>query len=133
MKVPKKKRATALATDGAKDDPVVAAPVVADEVAGGAPAGASTVALASHCTVKDAAALRQALCAVVNSEGTVTLDVSSLERIDTATIQVLCAFIRERVAAARAVQWLGVSSVLREAARLLGVNALLALPAEVTA
>lgn len=86
------------------------------------------VTLGSSCTVKDAAALKHSLCAVVDSQVAVTLDAHSLERIDTATIQVLCAFVRQRVADARAVIWVGVPEALQEAARLLGVHALLALP-----
>jgi ABC-type transporter Mla MlaB component len=89
------------------------------------------VMLGSSCTVKDAAALKHSLCAVVDSKVAVTLDARSLERIDTATIQVLCAFVRQRVAAAHGVIWVGVPEALQEAARLLGVHALLALPPDV--
>lgn len=88
------------------------------------------VTLASNCTVKDAAALKQSLCAVLDSEAAVTLDVSAVERIDTAAIQVLCAFVRQRIADARIVIWLGVPAALREAAGLLGVRELLMLPVE---
>jgi ABC-type transporter Mla MlaB component len=145
MKVAKKKRAAATpltvvaSSDAAGHKPVSqvidramdvpaaeSAPVFAAPAAAAAPE--STVTLGSNCTVKDAAALKLALCAVVETPGAVTLDVGSLERIDTATVQVLCAFVLQRVATARAVKWLGVSEVLREAARLLGVQPLLSLP-----
>lgn len=149
MKVAKKKRAAATpltvvaSSDAAGREPagkviasevidqVAAAPASDSAPAAAVPAAAAndaTVTLSSNCTVKDAAALKRALCAVLETSDTVTLDVCGLERIDTATMQVLCAFVRQRVAAARAVKWLGVSEVLREAARLLGVQSLLSLP-----
>lgn len=86
------------------------------------------MALASNCTVKDAAALKVSLCAVVNADEPVMLDAGGVERIDTATIQLLCAFVRERVGRSQGVVWQGTSAALLEAARLLGVQTLLALP-----
>lgn len=97
-----------------------------DSVAAASPA--VVVALASNCSVKDAGALKDSLCAVADAAEPVVLDAGSVERIDTATVQLLCAFVRERVGRNQAVVWQGVSAVLLEAARLLGVQALLALP-----
>ena len=51
------------------------------------------------------------------------------ERIDTATLQVLYAFVRDRLAGDREVTWQGVPAALTDAARLLGVRDLLCLPA----
>jgi ABC-type transporter Mla MlaB component len=91
------------------------------------------IVLASNCSVKDAAELKQSLCLHLEQASPVTLDVGSVERVDTSTVQVLCAFVRDRSAQQRKVEWLGDSSVVREAARLLGVEPLLCLPqAEVT-
>ncbi|HLS82345.1 MAG TPA: STAS domain-containing protein [Steroidobacter sp.] len=87
-----------------------------------------TIVLASHCTLKDVAALKGELCEVAEDCCTVTLDVRALERVDTAAVQLLCAFVRERQARERAVEWLGEPATLREAARLLGMEPLLALP-----
>ena len=56
------------------------------------------------------------------------LDVGKVERVDTSTIQLLCAFVRDRTARDRKVEWVGDLSVIGEAARLLGVDALLSLP-----
>lgn len=112
-KSPKRKRSSAAASRA--DDAVVSTP-------------AATVALASNCTVKDAAALKVSLCAVVNEQEPVLLDAGSVERIDTATVQLLCAFVRERAEHSRGVTWQGTSAALLEAARLLGVQTLLALP-----
>ena len=88
------------------------------------------IVLASNCSVKDAAELKQSLCLHLDRDAPVSLDVGSVERVDTSTMQVLCAFVRDRSAQQRRVEWLGDSSVVREAARLLGVEAMLCLPQE---
>jgi ABC-type transporter Mla MlaB component len=84
-----------------------------------------TIALASHCTVKDAAALKAQLCKLANDTADITLDIGAIERIDTATMQVLCAFARDRAARDQKVIWKGDSTSWREAVRLLGVAHLL--------
>jgi ABC-type transporter Mla MlaB component len=58
----------------------------------------------------------------------VALDVGKVERVDTSTMQLLCAFVRDRSAQQRKVEWVGDANVIREAARLLGVEELLSLP-----
>ena len=119
-KSPKRKRSSA------------AVPVVADAAVVAAPAAsavaAPTIALASNCSVKDAVALKESLCAVADADASVVLDASGVERVDTATVQLLCAFVRERVASNKGIVWQGVPAAMQEAARLLGVHALLALP-----
>jgi ABC-type transporter Mla MlaB component len=104
--------------------------VVANLEVAAAPASQPVVTLDSNCTVKDAAALKQALCAVLDNEATVVIDVGAVDRIDTAAIQLLCAFVRQRAADAHGVAWRGTPSALREAAGLLGVRELLMLPAD---
>ena len=94
-----------------------------------APVEATTVepviVLAANCSVKDAAALKSSLCALANESAAVTLDTSAVERVDTATMQLLCAFVRDRTARNQSVVWRGVSQALNDAVRLLGVSALL--------
>ena len=90
---------------------------------------AARIELVSNCTVKEAVALKQSLCAVVDSAQPVTLDATAVERVDTAILQLLCTFVRARVAANLNVVWQGNESPLFEAARLLGLQELLALPA----
>lgn len=85
--------------------------------------------LSSHCTIKDAAALKQELCAIANEPGEVTLDVGSIERIDTPSMQLLCAFARDRAQRNQKVAWKGESQSWQEAVRLLGTSALLGLSA----
>lgn len=89
--------------------------------------GDPIVVLASNCSVKDAAALKSSLCAFSNHGDAVTLDVSAVERVDTATMQLLCAFVRDRSGRNQSVAWRGESAALQDAVRLLGVGALLGL------
>jgi ABC-type transporter Mla MlaB component len=86
------------------------------------------IVLASNCNVKDATELKQTLCLHLDDAAPVTLDVGSVERVDTSTMQVLCAFVRDRVAQQRKVEWLGDTAVVRDGARLLGVESMLCLP-----
>lgn len=89
--------------------------------------GDPIVVLAANCSVKDAAALKTSLCAFSNHGDAVTLDVSAVERVDTATMQLLCAFVRDRSGRNQGVSWRGESQALQDAVRLLGVGALLGL------
>ena len=106
-----------------------ATPVAA--VVEGAPVAPSqpTIALSSNCTVKDAAELKQSLCHYVADSAPVSLEVGKVERVDTSTMQLLCAFVRDRAAQQLKVEWAGDTRVIRDAARLLGVESMLALPA----
>lgn len=88
---------------------------------------APAVTLGANCCVKDAVALKSSLCAVVETSDSVVLDAAAVERVDTATMQLLCAFVRERAAHGRGVVWHGVPSALSDAARLLGLQSLLGL------
>jgi ABC-type transporter Mla MlaB component len=107
-----------------------AARSVAAGVEAAVPVAASqpAIVLAAHCNVKDAAELKQSLCLHLDAAAAVTLDIGGVERVDTATMQLLCAFARDRSAHQRKVEWLGDTRVVRDAARLLGVEALLCLP-----
>ena len=88
------------------------------------------VSLFSNSTVKDAAALKDTLLQVLDEPGSVAIDAKSVERIDTAVVQVLCAFVRDRAARNLTVTWRGTPQPLLDASRLLGVGALLALPSQ---
>lgn len=84
------------------------------------------VALSSNSTVKDAQALKDQLMKLLELPEVVAIDVRSVERVDTATMQLLCAFVRDRAERNGAVEWLGSPPALVEAARLLGVEHMLA-------
>ena len=100
---------------------------VAREVAASSATSPSALALASHCTIKDAAALKLDLCAVARGDADVSIDVAAVERIDTSTMQLLCAFVRDRAQRKQNVLFKGDSQNWREAVRLLGVGELLGL------
>ena len=88
------------------------------------------LALPAECLIANAAVLREQLIAVLEEAGAVTLNVSAVERIDTACLQLLAAFATERRAASRPVVWCGVTASLAERARLLDLDASLGLPAQ---
>jgi ABC-type transporter Mla MlaB component len=124
MKTSKRKRATAEAAPPAAVAEPAPAPMAAPS---SEPNPEPTLVLAANCTVKDAVALKASLCALAETSGTVTVDSQALERIDTATVQLLCAFVRDRASRNQRVTWVGESAALQEAARLLGVRKLLGL------
>ncbi len=80
--------------------------------------------LTEDCVVTGVDAL-QAQLANLLGRRLVTLDVSRLKRIDTAGMQLLAAFVRERAMHDRSVQWRGESAALSMAAQLLGLSAVL--------
>jgi ABC-type transporter Mla MlaB component len=90
---------------------------------------ATTLALAAECLVADASTLKANLAALLEEPQPVTLDITALQRIDTAGLQVITAFVRERAKHAREVDWQGSAPVLATAARLLGLTSFLKLPA----
>lgn len=90
------------------------------------PAASPTVVLPSHCSVKDAARLSALLQEAVAESAVVTLDIGAVERVDAATMQLLCAFVRDRSARTQQVNWRGGSSALSEAVKLLGLGEILA-------
>lgn len=61
------------------------------------------------------------------------LDGTAVERVDTAALQLLLAFRREATARGCAPAWQGVSTVMREAADVLGLAQVLELPATMPA
>jgi ABC-type transporter Mla MlaB component len=68
--------------------------------------------------------LRQSL----ESELTIEIDASVVERIDAAILQLLYAFVRDAIAAGKKVVWLQPAQAFIEAAQLLQLQDLLALP-----
>ena len=89
-----------------------------------------SLTLAADCTVAEVDALKAALARRLEESQPVTLDVSALQRIDTAALQLLAAFVRDRRTAGRAVAWSGRAPALEAAAGLLGLHHMLELPGE---
>ena len=69
--------------------------------------------------------LRDALQAALGGDGELVLDGGSVESADSSCLQLLCAFA---AAGGDRVRWSGASAELREAARLLGVSAIIGIP-----
>lgn len=84
--------------------------------------------MAAECTVADAGSLKAGLAKLLDESGVVTLDIGAVQRIDTAGLQVITTFVRERESHGRQVQWRGNAPAISNAAKLLGLSALLKLP-----
>ena len=69
------------------------------------------------------------LQAVLKARQPVVLDATHIERVDTAALQILCAFFRDAEVHGLVVQWQHPSPALQNAARLLNVSTCLALSA----
>jgi phospholipid transport system transporter-binding protein len=89
----------------------------------------TTFSLPAECTVSGATSLKESLAGLLAVPLPVTLDIAALQRIDTAALQVITAFVRERGANGRQVEWQGSAPVIATAAQLLGLTSLLKLPA----
>src|SRR5262249_2236792 len=91
-------------------------------------AASGVFALAAECTISDIAPLQAGLAGLLEHPSAVTLDIEAVQRIDTAAMQMVAAFVRERESQGRQVQWRGSAPVFGSAARLLGLAPLLQLP-----
>jgi ABC-type transporter Mla MlaB component len=86
------------------------------------PRSPKPVSLPAECVIASATALRDVLIERVGDAGTVQIDASSVQRIDTASLQVMAAFVRERRNDGLSFEWLGVPACLTEAATLLDLT-----------
>jgi anti-anti-sigma regulatory factor len=73
------------------------------------------------CAIGNAADLKQVLLEVLDDPQPVTIDVSSLERVDTTGLQLLYAFMRDRARRGGTVVWQGTEGVFQDAVKVLGV------------
>ena len=87
-----------------------------------------TFALAAECTVADAGTLKAGLAKLLEDAETVAVDISAVQRVDTAGLQLLTTFVLDRMVQDRDVEWMGYSPALTAAATLLGLNSILKLP-----
>jgi phospholipid transport system transporter-binding protein len=92
----------------------------------GAAAGVASATFPSDCTIAQADEMRTQLMRMLSKPASVTLDLSGIRRIDTAALQVLTAFIRERRAARRAVKCSGATETFLLTAQTLGLSAVFA-------
>jgi anti-anti-sigma regulatory factor len=81
-------------------------------------------------TIRTINSLQAQLAERLDESGNVQIDGSAVDRIDTAGLQLLAAFVRDLQAEARSVEWLGCSTALRRSANALGLGAALGLGSE---
>jgi ABC-type transporter Mla MlaB component len=80
------------------------------------------VALPAECLIASAVGLRATLLKRLSDTAKVQIDASAVQRIDTASLQVLAAFARDRRADDLPLEWLAVPACLTEAATLLDLT-----------
>jgi phospholipid transport system transporter-binding protein len=97
-----------------------------------AAADEGALTLGAECTVAEAEAIKSQLALRLHESACVLMDVTALRRIDTAALQLLAAFVRDRRTAGLAIQWRGSAPALQTAAALLGLHDMLELPGEVS-
>ena len=80
------------------------------------------ISLDRHCGIRESAALREQLMRQLGNPEPVAIDPSGVERVDTAALQLLFAFERDRRSAGLDVNWQTGSAVLHQAAVRLGLR-----------
>lgn len=96
----------------------------------GAPAASVVICGNPDCDITAAQELYSRLLGALEDRQSVVFNMAQVERIDTAIMQMLCAFVRDAQTIGVAVQWQQASPALWQAAELLNVAAHLALPEE---
>ena len=86
-------------------------------------AAASAFALDADCSLSNATALYRKLTRLAARVTPVTLDAGAVTHIDTASLQLLLAFVNERRARGRPLLWRGRTPEFNEAAATLGLTA----------
>jgi len=89
----------------------------------------SAVALGGDLGIEAAVDLKQQLAPYVVQAQPLVLDARSVQRVHTASVQVLCTFVRERQRAGYDTSFADSSDTFRDAVRLLGLTAQLGLSA----
>jgi phospholipid transport system transporter-binding protein len=80
------------------------------------------VSLPAECVIASAPDLRDVLLKRVGEAGNVQIDASAVQRVDTASLQVMAAFVRDRRNDGLSCEWLSVPTCLTEAATLLDLT-----------
>jgi phospholipid transport system transporter-binding protein len=76
-------------------------------------------------TIRTINSLQTELAERLDESGVVQIDATAVDRVDTAGLQLLAAFIRDLRAEARQVEWVGCSDSMRKGAQALGLEAVL--------
>ena len=88
----------------------------------------SSVVVLTSPTIRTITALQSELAERLDDSGSVQIDATAVDRVDTAGLQLLAAFVRDLRAEMRTVEWVGCSDALRKTAAALGLEAALCLP-----
>jgi len=88
---------------------------------------ARTLTLPAQSESPQLATLHSDLKKLLALDGTATLDASAVTRVDTAMLQLLVAFVRERQANGRNIAWQSVPASFADTAQRLGLTAALGL------
>jgi phospholipid transport system transporter-binding protein len=91
----------------------------------------STALVLTSPTIRTINALQTELAERLDESGPLQIDGTAVDRVDTAGLQLLAAFVRDLRAEARPVEWVGCSDALNKAAQALGLHAALCLPGAV--
>jgi phospholipid transport system transporter-binding protein len=91
--------------------------------------GEARIGIPADCRIADVGGLQQQLRAALDAPQ-IVLDASTVERVDTAALQLLVVFQREAAKRGKQMNWAGVSAPLHDAASQLGLAQTLALPAK---
>lgn len=89
----------------------------------------SAVALGGDLGIEAAVDLKQQLAPYLVQPQTLVLDARSVQRVHTASVQVLCTFVRDRERSGYDTAFADSSDTFRDAVRLLGLTAQLGLSA----
>lgn len=89
----------------------------------------SSIRLASDLGIEQSAELKAALAPHLASKRVVAIDAGGVERVHSASLQVLCAFWRDRQKAGRNTRLDNASPALRDAAQILALSSFLGLNA----
>jgi ABC-type transporter Mla MlaB component len=91
------------------------------------------LALPAECAIASAPALRASLVKRLTDAASVQIDASAVQRIDTASLQLLAAFARDRRDAGLGIEWLGIPASLTDVARFLDLTSVLGFDAQAIA
>ena len=78
-------------------------------------------------TIRTITSLQTELAERLDESGPLQIDGTAVDRVDTAGLQLLAAFVRDLRAEARPVEWIGCCDALKKAAQALGLHTALGL------
>jgi phospholipid transport system transporter-binding protein len=79
-------------------------------------------------TIRTINSLQTELAERLDESGPLQIDATAVDRVDTAGLQLLAAFVRDVRAEGRTVDWVGCSDALHKSAQALGLHSALCLP-----